>query len=118
MLLQPVRRSLAKILAILLICLGWGPGLARSQETAAPPTLLSLRIVPEDIHLSGLNPSQQVVVLGRYSDGLERDLTGASPLELGSAEVAAIQDHGRLTALAEGSTTLQARWPTIQPRQL
>ncbi|MDE2756273.1 MAG: hypothetical protein OXI92_06950, partial [Acidobacteriota bacterium] len=109
MILRPEYQSLARILATLLICLGWNSGWARGQETAVPPTLLSLRIVPEEIHLSGLNPSQQVLVLGRYADGLERDLTGASPLVLGSAEVAAIEDQGRLTALAEGSTTLQAQ---------
>ena len=108
MLLRTAYQSLAKTLAILVICLGWNPGLAHSQETAASPALLSLRIVPEEIHLSGLNPSQQVLVLGRYSDGLERDLTGSAPLVLGSAEMAAIEDQGRLTALAEGSTTLQA----------
>jgi hypothetical protein len=101
--------SIAKFLAILLICLVWNSGWVRGQDTAAPPTLLSLRIVPEDIHLSGLNPSQQVLVLGRYSDGLERDLTGASPLLLGSAEMAAIGKQGQLTALAEGNTTVQAR---------
>ncbi|MDE2666662.1 MAG: DUF1553 domain-containing protein [Acidobacteriota bacterium] len=108
LLLRPLYPSLAKILAIFLICLGWDPGLAHGQETAVPPTLLSLRIVPEDIHLSGLSPSQQLVLLGRYSDGLERDLTGASSLELGSTEVATIEDQGRLTALSEGSTTLHA----------
>ena len=108
MVLRQPRHSIAIFPAILLICLGWNSGWVHGQETTAPPTLLSLRIVPEEIHLSGLNPSQQVLVLGRYSDGLERDLTGASPLELGAAEVAAIEDQGRLTALAEGSTTLQA----------
>lgn len=109
MVLRQPGHSIAKFLAILLICLVWNSGWVRGQDTAAPPTLLSLRIVPEDIHLSGLNPSQQVLVLGRYSDGLERDLTGASPLLLGSAEMAAIGKQGQLTALAEGSTTVQAR---------
>ena len=109
MVLREPGHSIAKFLAILLICLVWNSGWVRGQDTAAPPTLLSLRIVPEDIHLSGLNPSQQVLVLGRYSDGLERDLTGASPLLLGSAEMAAIGKQGQLTALAEGNTTVQAR---------
>lgn len=109
MVLRQPGHSIAKFLAILLICLVWNSGWVRGQDTAAPPTLLSLRIVPEDIHLSGLNPSQQVLVLGRYSDGLERDLTGASPLLLGSAEMAAIGRRGQLTALAEGSTIVQAR---------
>lgn len=109
MVLRQPGHSIAKFLAILLICLVWNSGWVRGQDTAAPPTLLSLRIVPEDIHLSGLNPSQQVLVLGRYSDGLERDLTGAAPLLLGSAEMAAVGKQGQLTALAEGSTTVQAR---------
>ncbi|MYC81234.1 MAG: DUF1553 domain-containing protein [Acidobacteria bacterium] len=108
MVLRQPGHSIAKFLAILLICLVWNSGWVRGQDTAAPPTLLSLRIVPEDIHLSGLNPSQQVLVLGRYSDGLERDLTGASPLLLGSAEMAAVGKQGQLTALAEGNTTVQA----------
>ena len=101
--------SIAKILAIFLIFLGWDSRLAHGQEDAVSPALLSLRIVPEDIHLSGLNPSQQVLLLGRYSDGLERDLTGSSLLLLDSAEVAAIEEKGRLTALAEGNATLHAQ---------
>ena len=109
MVLRQPGHSIAKFPAILLICLVWNSGWVRGQDTAAPPTLLSLRIVPEDIHLSGLNPSQQVLVLGRYSDGLERDLTGDSPLLLGSAEMAAVGRQGQLTALAEGNTTVQAR---------
>lgn len=82
--------------------------MAHGQEAAGPPTLLSLRIVPEEIHLSGLNNTQQVLVLGRYSDGLERDLTGASPLVVDSPKVAVIEGQGRLTARAEGNTILQA----------
>ena len=107
MLLRQPHHSLAKILAILLTCLGCSSGLAHGQAAANPPTLLSLRIVPEEIHLSGLNPSQQVLVLGRYSDGLERDLTGESPLAVGSPELAVIEAEGRLTARAEGDTVLE-----------
>ena len=100
--------SMAKFLAILLICFGWGSGSAYSQAVVEPPTLVSLRILPEHIQLSGLNASQQVLVLGRYTDGLERDLTGASPLVVDSPKVATIDSQGRLTALADGNTTLKA----------
>ncbi len=100
--------SMVKCLAILLICFGWGSGSAYSQAVAEPPTLVSLRLLPEHIQLSGLNASQQVLVLGRYTDGLERDLTGASPLVVDSPRVATIDGQGKLTALADGNTTLKA----------
>ncbi len=45
--------------------------LARSHE----PTLLAVRIVPEATTLWGADASQRFVVMGEYSDGLERDVT-------------------------------------------
>ena len=107
MFLRQPHHSVTKILATLLMYLAYSSGLAQGQAVANPPTLVSLRIVPEEIHLSGLNPSQQVLVLGRYSDGLERDLTSVSSLVVGSPAVAVVEAEGRLKARAEGNTILQ-----------
>ncbi len=96
-----------KILVAILIGASLGPGLAHSQSSPDPPTVVSLRIVPEEVYLSGVNPSQQLLVLGRYSDGMERDLTVQSRFSVASPKVAAIDGHGRLTALADGQTTLR-----------
>lgn len=106
-----IRRSydwLLEILVTLLICAWLNPGLGHSQAAPDPPTLISLRIVPEEVHLSGVNTSQQLLVLGRYSDGLERDLTVPSGVSVASSRVAAIDGQARLTALAEGQTTVRA----------
>ena len=105
---RQVNHSLAKILIIILIYLMWSAGLVYSQPVSDSPTLLSLRIIPKAIHLSGLNSSQQILVLGRYSTGVEHDLTNTSSLVVHSPKVASVQDQGRITALSEGNTILHA----------
>src|SRR5438128_1859217 len=43
---------------------------------------LSLRLIPQEIDLRGANASQRILVLGKYADGLERDVTGQSRFSL------------------------------------
>src|SRR5262245_43654619 len=49
-----------------------------SAATDKRAVLLSVRIVPETVTLWGVEGAQRVVVLGKYSDGLERDVTALS----------------------------------------
>ena len=103
------RQFYDSFLRMLIAILGWaslGPGPALGQSVPDPSTLVSLRIVPDTLRLSGLNPSQRLLVLGRYSDGLERDLTDQARFSLTAPTIAAIDGRGRLTALANGQTTL------------
>ena len=68
---------------------------------------LSLRLVPEEISLWGHDASQQVLVLGKYSDGLERDLTGRSRFSIADPDLAVVNQQARVKALAEGETTIR-----------
>ncbi len=72
------------------------------------PRLLSLRVVPEEVVLQGAEAEQQFVVLGQYSDALERDLTRLSVWTLSSPDLVAISPSGRLVALAEGELIVEA----------
>ena len=78
--------------------------LARSHD----PTLLSVRIVPDSTTLQGREASQRFVVMGEYSDGLERDVTLESRFSMGDSSLAAVDEMGKVTGLADGETELEA----------
>ncbi len=85
--------------------------LAAAVEEPAPshdPTLLSLRLVPEQVRLQGPEASQRFVVMGTFADGLERDLTPGSAFRLSDPALARVDDAGRVVALAPGEVTLRA----------
>ena len=77
--------------------------LARSHD----PTLLSVRIVPEATTLWGADASQRFVVMGEYSDGLERDVTLESRFSLRDSSLAVVNEAGKVTGLANGETELE-----------
>ncbi|MCY3759222.1 MAG: DUF1549 domain-containing protein, partial [Acidobacteria bacterium] len=76
------------------------------------PELLSVRIVPEAVELEGAGATRQLLVMGSYSDRLERDVTSLIRWEFSDAGVAAVSPGGRVEALAEGVTDLTARLGT------
>ena len=78
------------------------------QLAPSHPTLLSLRLLPENPALWGVEASQRFLVLGKYSDGLERDLTTRSRFSIASPAIAKVDEEGRVVALAEGQTILGA----------
>ena len=71
------------------------------------PTLLSLRLVPEQVRLQGPETFQRFVVMGTFADGLERDLTSGSRFHLSDTGLARVGDGGRVVALAPGEVTLR-----------
>ena len=81
----------------------WTPAAAGSS------TVLSLRLLPEEVVLSGPGASQRVLVLGRGADGLERDVTSRSRFSLAPGGIAQVDPAGRVTSLVEGETSLQVR---------
>ena len=70
--------------------------------------LLSLRLVPHQVTLWGVRASQRLLVLGKYSDRVERDVTLQSHFSISDSQVAKV-DGRRILALAEGETVLQAK---------
>jgi len=89
---------------LILGAMAWNSGRA-----AAPAKLLSIRVVPEEVTLRGAQASQRILVLGKFSDGLERDLTAESRITLADAATAGLED-GRVVALADGETWLSAEF--------
>ncbi len=82
---------------------------------AAPssPKLLSIRIEPQGRTLAGAGASQQLLVIGVFSDSTEQDLTDEVKWSLTDPALARIADGARLFAVADGALTVTA---TIQGR--
>ena len=72
------------------------------------PALLSVRIFPESATLREKGASQRFLVIGRFADGLERDLTSSSRFGLGDSGLASVDEAGKVSALADGETELEA----------
>jgi len=90
--------------AILFLCTAF----ACQLWADAPPKLLSVRIMPTERTLRGKNASQQFLVLGKFADNRERDLTGQAHFALSNSASARADEAGRVFALADGETVLTA----------
>ena len=91
--------------AVLLVAAVLGLSSA-SQAGPVPPKLRSLRLIPQDRTLWGAKASQHFLVIGKYSDGLERDVTVESRFSISDSKVAKVDAEGRVVALADGSVVL------------
>src|SRR5919109_5573948 len=59
------------------------------------PKLVSLRMAPETATLWGPQSAQRFLVLGKYSDGLERDITSSARFSTASTESIQVDASGR-----------------------
>ena len=89
-----------------LSCLAWC-ALAFRLAFGQAPELLSVRLFPSTTTLQGQQAAQQFVVMGKYSDGLERDLTLESLFSVRDADLASVDEAGRVSGLSDGETELQ-----------
>ena len=107
---RPFRASLVSgflgLAVSLLGCLGSGPSLAEERQASAE--IVSLRLVPEQVALSGAGASQRVLVLATGSDGLEREVTAQASLSISHPEVASLGPEGKLVSISDGEATLRA----------
>ena len=92
--------GLCKI-GLLIGFLGWpAPLRSGSPKTVGEPPsgarLLSVRLLPEEVRLRGKGAAQQLLVIGTYADGLERDLTEGSRFSIADSALAEIDDQGRM----------------------
>ncbi|MDE2667780.1 MAG: DUF1553 domain-containing protein [Acidobacteriota bacterium] len=94
---------------ILLLGILVAAGSIALRAETSEPELLSVRIVPEAVELEGAGATRQLLVMGSYSDRLERDVTSLSRWEFSDAGVATVSPGGEAEALAEGTTDLTAR---------
>ena len=98
------RRSPILLLGILVAAGSFALGAETSE-----PELLSVRIVPETVELERAGAARQLLVMGGYSDRLERDVTSLIRWEFSNGAVARVSTEGRAEALAEGVTDVTAR---------
>src|ERR1700736_2884198 len=74
----------------------------------APARLVSVRIMPQERTLHGKKASQQFLVLGKFADNRERDLTAQAHFALSNSASARADESGRVFAVADGETVLTA----------
>ena len=83
-------------------------GSTAKKTTVSQPKLLSVRLAPQDMTLWGAEASQRFLVVGKYADRLERDLTTQSQFSISPGNLARIEPSGRVRALGEGEAVLKA----------
>jgi hypothetical protein len=91
-------------------CLLFGLSFLAPLPVHAGDGLLSLQLTPQNPALVGKGASQRFVVLGKYADGLERDVTIQSQFSISPPELAKIDAAGRLHALGQGRVILTAKY--------
>ncbi|MBM3800849.1 MAG: DUF1553 domain-containing protein [Acidimicrobiia bacterium] len=82
--------------------------LRAGSGSAVSPKLEGLRLLPENATLWGAKASQRFVVMGSYSDGVERDVTSIARLSLSREGAARISGNAKVVAVADGQVTLTA----------
>src|ERR1700738_1077925 len=90
--------------ALLLLCTAF----AGQLWADAPAKLISVRLMPQERTLSGKKASQQFLVLGKFADNRERDLTGQAHFALSNSAAARADESGRVFAVADGETVVTA----------
>ena len=78
--------------------------------------LLSIHLVPQDVTLWGVGASQRFLVLGKYPDGLERDLSGESQFLISDPGQGKIVSPGKFVAARTGPVILTARFEGQQAK--
>src|SRR5579862_9816583 len=74
------------------------------------PKLLSLRVYPEqEIFLTNPEQKQQLVVVGRFADGVEKDLTREVNYKSNDEDIAAVDGAGSISLKKNGSTAVMVR---------
>lgn len=82
--------------------------------SAAEPRLESLHIEPDGRTLRGAGASQQLLVMGRFSDGSERDVTATATWSVSDPNIADLDKGARLKAIRNGAVTVTAKLPGQQ----
>lgn len=80
-----------------------------APQPAAPkyPVLTSMRVEPAEFTLSGPRAERQFLVTGRFSDGVERDLTSVVAYRAAAPKIVALADAGRVVAIGDGETRVK-----------
>ncbi len=86
--------------------------LTASLALAAPPQ--RLMIEPANPLLFGRGSHQMLVVVAKYADGTQKDVTREARLRSERTAVASIDDRATLTASANGAAVIRASWSGLE----
>jgi hypothetical protein len=95
------------VVAVCISCAGVALKAGEAKRAVAEP--VSLRLVPQAVTLWGLQASQHFMVLGKYADGLERDVTSTAQFSLSQTGKGEIDSSGRFVAAGSGDLLLTAK---------
>lgn len=88
-------------------CLLWFVAMA-VLSGATGPRLTSLRVEPGRRMLQNAASHQQLLAVGKYSDGSERDLTDRTKWSISNVSLAKVDAGGRLDAIGDGEVIVTA----------
>src|SRR5690349_21218432 len=83
-------------------------GAAADQSPVLTPPV-SLQVLPRDPKLWGAETSQHFIVLAKFADGLERDVTFQTHFEFSEKEKGEIDRSGKFRSLGSGNVVLTAQ---------
>jgi len=83
------------------------PGAAGEGKRVSPG---SIRVVPDNATVWGAQGSQHFMVLAKYADGLERDVTSATRFSLSQPAKGEIDTTGKFVARSPGEVVLTAKY--------
>lgn len=75
-----------------------------------PADVQTLDVFPKTVDLTGSDDSRQLVLTGKLSGGKLQDLTGHSEYQVADSAVVRVTAAGRVIPLANGATTVTARY--------
>src|SRR5262245_22204493 len=78
-------------------------------DTPGAPKLQSLRVIPEELLLTGLESRGQITVTGVYTDGTQGDLTRKVQYTPNDESVAEVSAAGEIKPLRAGETAIMVR---------
>ena len=81
-----------------------------AAKTVLIPKITSLDVIPGSRLIKQANSKHQIIVLAKYSDGSERDVTPFARFACDDDGIAQVNSVGKLTALRRGEANLMIRF--------
>jgi hypothetical protein len=86
------------------------PATPTEARLPSPAEVKDLQAYPPQVRLVGIDASAQLILTGVLQSGALQDLTGAVQYDVADANVARVTTTGRVIPLANGTTTITARY--------
>jgi hypothetical protein len=87
-----------------------GPAALPAAVLPAAADLRSVAVVPQKVALKGIDDAQQLILTATLADGRLFDLTHDATYEAADPKVVRVSSTGRVVPLANGATTVTARY--------